>query len=254
MKTTEELLAAADELRRAAGNLNFGAPVTHVYNPLDYAWDNYAAYVKQWATGPRQVVMLGMNPGPWGMAQTGVPFGVVWAVRDWMRLPGRVGQPERAHPRRPVLGYACPRTEVSGDRLWGWARERWETPERFFERFFVLNYCPLSFMDRSGRNVTPDRLPAAERDTLIAVCDRHLARALEALQPRAAVGVGRFAEERLRAVLKSELDGSPVAPVVVNVPHPSPANPAANRGWAALADEALSRWGIVGGDHRPAAR
>ena len=34
----------------------------------------------------KRVVFLGMNPGPFGMAQVGVPFGEVAAVRDWLRI------------------------------------------------------------------------------------------------------------------------------------------------------------------------
>jgi single-strand selective monofunctional uracil DNA glycosylase len=66
--------------------LRFAPPVTHVYNPLTYAWQR-ARGISGGASAARakEVVFLGMNPGPFGMAQTGVPFGEVAAVRDWMR-------------------------------------------------------------------------------------------------------------------------------------------------------------------------
>ena len=137
-----------------------------------------------------------------------------------------------------MLGFACPRQEVSGARLWGWARERYGAPERFFARFFVLNYCPLLFLEASGRNLTPDKLPAAEREPLLRVCDAALRRAIEALGPRLVVGGGHFAEARARAVLA----GTDLA--IGRIPHPSPASPAANRGWAAQADEALAALGL----------
>ena len=38
------------------------------------------------APGRKEAVFLGMNPGLWGMAQTGVPFGTVSLVRDWMGI------------------------------------------------------------------------------------------------------------------------------------------------------------------------
>ena len=174
-----------------------------------------------------------MNPGPFGMAQTGVPFGEVTLVRDWLGIEAPVGRPRREHPRRPVAGFACTRSEVSGRRLWGWARERFETPQRFFERFFVVNYCPLAFMEESGRNITPDKLPRAERERLFAVCDRALARTVKALRPGVVVGIGKFAADRAAAALQR----SGVA--IGTAPHPSPASPAANRGWAAQMERAL---------------
>jgi single-strand selective monofunctional uracil DNA glycosylase len=175
-----------------------------------------------------------MNPGPFGMAQTGVPFGDVAMVRDWLGIEGAVGRPEPEHPRRPVLGFGCPRSEVSGTRLWGWARDRFGTPEAFFSRFFVLNYCPLAFLEQSGRNRTPDRLPPAERAPLFAACDRALRDGVELLRPRAVVGVGRFAADRARAALAGlEL---PIGTIL----HPSPANPEANRDWEATVDRQLA--------------
>jgi single-strand selective monofunctional uracil DNA glycosylase len=174
-----------------------------------------------------------MNPGPFGMTQTGVPFGEVALVRDFLGIHGRVGRPEREHPKRPVEGFECARSEVSGARLWGWARDRFGTADQFFERFFVLNYCPLVFMEESGRNLTPDKLPAAERDPLEAACDRALRDAIEALAPSLVVGVGAFAEKRARAAL---VDSNLRIGCVL---HPSPASPAANRGWSEAAERDL---------------
>ncbi len=179
-----------------------------------------------------------MNPGPFGMAQTGVPFGEVSAIRDWLGIEGVVRKPKTEHPKRPVLGFACPRSEVSGARIWGWARRRFGSPERFFERFFVLNYCPLSFMEASGRNRTPDKLPAAEREPLFYACDRALRAGIEHLRPRFAIGVGAFAEARARAAL----DG--LGLTIGRILHPSPANPRANRGWEGQAEKELRSLGI----------
>jgi single-strand selective monofunctional uracil DNA glycosylase len=232
------LLVIADELCRSLARLRFGPPVTHTYNPLLYARDPYARYAGCYGVRPKQVVLLGMNPGPFGMAQTGVPFGEVGLVRDWLRIEGPVRRPRREHPRRPIEGFACRRSEVSGRRLWGWARDRFGTPERFFRRFFVANYCPLVFMEESGRNRTPDKLPAAEREPLFRACDRALRRTVEHLRPRFVVGVGRFAEERARAAV-GDLDLE-----IGRVPHPSPASPAANRDWPRQATLALTALGV----------
>jgi len=179
-----------------------------------------------------------MNPGPFGMAQTGVPFGEVAMVRDWLRIEAPVGKPEREHPERAVLGFACPRREVSGQRLWGWAKQRFGTPRRFFARFWVHNYCPLAFLAASGRNITPDKLPAGERRPLLAACDGALRRVVEQLRPQWVIGVGRWAEQRAQAALSE-------APVRLGrIPHPSPASPLANRGWSAAAEAAFAALGV----------
>jgi single-strand selective monofunctional uracil DNA glycosylase len=172
------------------------------------------------------------------MVQTGIPFGDVKVVSGWLGIRGDVTGPRSCHPRRPVQGFACPRSEISGSRLWGWARRRFGTPERFFARFFVANYCPLCFFDAEGKNCTPDRLPAAEREPLFAACDRAVRALAECLQPRLVIGVGRFAEARARAALA----GMPVA--VACALHPSGANPRASRDWAGQMDATLRALGV----------
>ncbi len=226
------------ELSKDLARLRFGDPVTHVYNPLEYAREPYLQYWERYGKGPREVVLLGMNPGPWGMVQTGVPFGEVAAVRDWLGIEAPVGQPERLHPKRPVQGFACSRREVSGQRLWGWARKRFGPPERFFERFFVANYCPLAFFDADGRNITPNQLKMADREPLLKICDRALVRSAEILEPRYVVGVGRFSAERAQAALQDTGVG------LGGITHPSPANPKANRGWEKLVNRELKEVGI----------
>lgn len=233
-----QLLQVADRLVKSLAGFRFAAPVTHVYNPLDYAHAGFAAYLERFAAAPKEVVLLGMNPGPWGMVQTGVPFGEVAAVRDWMGLSVTIGKPPREHPRRPVEGFACRRSEVSGARLWGWARDTFVTPRRFFRRFLVLNYCPLAFMEASGRNLTPDRLPIHERAPLFEACDAALRASIETLAPRRVIGVGGFAQKRAQSALEG-LDLS-----IGQMLHPSPASPAANRDWAAQAVADLRRCGI----------
>ncbi|MDD3763098.1 MAG: hypothetical protein PHP86_07400 [Nevskiales bacterium] len=227
--------AATLALREAVDALKFAAPVTHVYNPLDYAWAGQREYLRRFGAATGRVVMLGMNPGPFGMVQTGVPFGEVGMVRDWMGIEVPIGKPAVENPKRPVLGFACTRGEVSGQRLWGWARDRYGSADAFFERFFVLNYCPLVFMEAGGRNRTPDKLPADERAQLYAACDQGLLAAVDALQPSAMIGIGRFAYDCIRRVV-----GEARFPVL-NAPHPSPASPVANRGWAPLMDAVVAQ-------------
>lgn len=221
------------DLSAAVSALRFDDPVAYIYNPLDYAREPHETYLSRFGSGQRDILMLGMNPGPFGMAQTGVPFGDVGMVRDWMGIEGPVSKPDPEHPKRPVQGFDCPRSEVSGTRLWGWARSRFGSPAAFFARFFVANYCPLVFMENSGRNRTPDKLPAAEREALYAVCDDALRKTVEAMQPRLVVGVGAFARQRARIALEG------LGCEIGSILHPSPASPAANRGWAETVERQL---------------
>jgi len=233
-----DLVTLADELRHEVGNVTFDAPVAYVYNPLDYAWEPHRRYLERFGGPPREVLLVGMNPGPFGMVQTGIPFGDRDLVRDWLGIEAPVGQPVPQHPRRPVAGFACERGEVSGQRLWGWARRRFGSPEAFFARFLVVNYCPLAFLDEGGRNRTPDKLPAAERRSLFAACDRALAAVVDRADPVWVLGIGRFAERRIRAVVEDQ------GRVLGAVPHPSPASPQANQGWSELMERALRSYGI----------
>ncbi len=235
------LIDAAKQLRQRVDALDFSPPVTHVYNPLAYAWAGHAAYLRRAGGGAKRVVFLGMNPGPWGMAQTGVPFGEIAAARDWLGLDAAIETPDVEHPKRPVEGFACGRSEVSGRRLWGLFRERFETPEAFFREHLVANYCPLVFKEKGGRNRTPDKLPAAECEPLFAACDDHLRRVLAATRPQWLVAIGTFAEKRARAVLNGASSG---APRLVRILHPSPASPAANRDWAGTATKQLETAGV----------
>lgn len=242
------MLEAARELSAALAQLQFPPPVAHVYDPHRYAWSPYEEYVVRYGTPPKRVVLLGMNPGPFGMMQTGVPFGEVAAVRDWMGIHARVAAPAQQHAKRPILGFDCPRSEVSGRRLWGWAALRFGSAERFFAEWFVLNYCPLALLEASGRNFTPDKLPAALLARIYAACDRHLAIALSVLTPQWAIGIGGFAEKRIRAVLEGILLDSALARRIRPgcVLHPSPASPVANRGWAEAVELQLAALGVPG--------
>ncbi len=234
----DRLESIASDLVDGLRPLKFGPPVSHVYNPLEYAREPYRQYHAKYAFTPKEVVFLGMNPGPWGMAQTGIPFGEINAVRGWMKINAPIGAPIEMHPKRPVLGFECTKREVSGKRLWGWAQKTFQTPNRFFSRFFVANYCPLLFIESSGRNRTPDQIRAAERNPLEEVCDHALRRTIKHLKPNYVIGVGKFAEKRARVALS---DNKVKIGVIT---HPSPANPKANRGWEPVIIKQLADLGI----------
>lgn len=240
MDARKRLIAAAKRLRKEVDALSFSEPVTHVYNPLQYAWKSHQAYLSLANPQGARVVLMGMNPGPWGMAQTGVPFGEINAVRDWMGINTAVDRPKYEHPKRPIEGFQCTRREVSGRRLWGLFQQRFETAESFFAEHFVANHCPLVFMEQSARNRTPDKLPAAERQLLDAACDRHLQAVLKTLQPQHVVGVGAYAE----SCLQRALEGGCCDAKLSRILHPSPASPAANQDWAGKATEQLIAAGV----------
>lgn len=238
------LIDAAAQLRDALAGWPERAPIgsiDFILNPLEYAWELHVQYLERAAPPGHRVeaILVGMNPGPWGMAQTGVPFGSPDKVRGFLGLTGTVTPPQHMHPKRLILGLNSPRTEVSGQRLWGGIERCFGTPEAFFARFFIANYCPLAFQTESGANVTPDKLPKSVAQELEHQCDQHLLRVIETLKPRCVIGVGKWAEERARDIVQAARLPCDVG----TIPHPSPANPSANRDWLGSARTHLERLG-----------
>lgn len=227
-----------DDLLVGLAPLTFGPPVTHTYNPLTYARNAHRAYFNRFGRPGIKAMLVGMNPGPWGMAQTGIPFGDVGFVREWMGIHETIGVPDTEHPKRPIQGFNCLRGEVSGRRLWGWAKARFGTPETFFSAFWVANYCPLVFMEKTGRNRTPDKLAKSEKAALFHVCDHALKQTVAWFKPSCVIGVGNFATQRVQRALAG------MAVTVGRVTHPSPANPTANQGWDKHMDQTITEMGL----------
>jgi single-strand selective monofunctional uracil DNA glycosylase len=232
------LLSIAYDLSERLRPLEWGHPVSVIYDPTDYAREPLSLYFDRFGQSSKRVVLVGMNPGPWGMLQTGVPFGEVNIVRDWMGIEVPVAQPGQLHPKRPVDGFSCTRSEVSGSRLWGWAKDRFGSVDEFFPDFFVVNYCPLAFFDEAGKNITPDKLRAEDKVRLFRLCDGAMKSTVEHLSPEWVVGIGKFAYDRCVAAL----EGMEVK--VGRITHPSPANPSANRGWVELIENELYELGV----------
>ncbi|XP_014675576.1 PREDICTED: single-strand selective monofunctional uracil DNA glycosylase-like [Priapulus caudatus] len=210
--------------------LTFSEPVTHVYNPLEYAHQPHSDYVMKYLQGPKRVMFLGMNPGPYGMAQNGVPFGDGNHVRDWLKVQGEVYKPRPEHPNRPIVGLACTRSEVSGSRFWGFFKEKCHTPDAFFRHCFVHNYCPLAFMSKTGKNITPPQFCISQRKSLQEICGGALCRTIALLQVETVVAIGKYVEAQTRAALRDA--GMEHTVRLARIMHPSPINPNANKGWA----------------------
>lgn len=238
MEIAKRVLRATRKLSKEVSVLEFAEPVTHVYNPLDYAAKSHNDYIARFARAKKRVVFLGMNPGPWGMSQTGVPFGEVSWVRDWLGIEHPVRRPNVEHPKRPVTGFACTRSEVSGSRVWSHVATHFKTPKRFFAKHYIANYCPLVFMEEGGRNRTPDKLPATEREALFEICDRHLVELVDILEPAWVIGIGAFAKKR------AELALGTAGPKIETILHPSPANPRANADWSGIVRGQLADLGL----------
>lgn len=241
MTVSERAITAAKKLSNTLNTLSFAPPITHIYNPLDYAWRGHETYLHRFANSNKKILFLGMNPGPFGMVQTGVPFGEVAAVRDWLGINVAIQKPKIENPKRPIEGFACPRAEVSGRRLWGLFSERFQTPEAFFSDHFVVNYCPLAFF-HLARNITPDKLPAHEQHPLLEACDWHLMTLIDLFQPQWLIGVGVWAEKRAQETLAKMPHQKSIQ--VGRILHPSPASPAANRGWSEAATKQLQALNI----------
>jgi single-strand selective monofunctional uracil DNA glycosylase len=241
-KITDQLLSVTDIFAQEIDRLSFSGKVHHVYNPFTYAIKPYRDYLLKYGTERKKVLFMGMNPGPWGMAQTGIPFGEISHTINWLNIEGEIFQPNKSHPKRPIQGWDCPRSEVSGRRFWSLMKERFTKPEIFFKEHFVENYCPLVFMEESGKNLTPDKLPSNERDLLIEICDRHLSMVIGILEPKFLIGIGKYAEKNFRRVV--EKMGNRGKTKVSSILHPSPANPHANKGWAEATKKQLIEQGI----------
>lgn len=240
MGRSAELIEAGRSLADDLRPLRFSEPVSHTYLTIDYAAEGHEAYLRKFGDTSKRVLMLGMNPGPYGMAQTGVPFGEITAVRDWMGLNPDIGRPENEHPKRKISGMACTKSEVSGRRLWCLFAEKFPDAKDFFRDHLVINFCPLIWMKDSGANLTPDKIRASEMAAVDGACQKHLRRVIEVLEPEFLIGVGGYAESQMIAA-KEALGTDAVAGRIL---HPSPASPAANRGWAEVAERQLRELGV----------
>ena len=230
----ERAMQLRDECNALLSLFDTSDVVAHATNPLDYAWVLHEQYLRKWGGRGATTLMLGMNPGPYGMAQSGVPFGATHCVRDFLQIEHvDLVTPKNAHPKRPIQGLMLERQEVSGTRIWSLFEEMYHTPEACFAEIFVLNHCPLLLLGQRGQNITPEVLSKSLIEPLMQACDAHLSDVVDLLQIERIIGIGKYAERRALHVMNAKhgcgkrKDGTPVR--IQTVWHPSPASPRANR-------------------------
>ncbi len=240
MCTAEKIINENIKLCEKINNLNFSSKIDFIYNPLNYAFEGFKCYVNKFVHENLRGLFIGMNPGPFGMAQTGIPFGEINHVKFWLGIDNlKIYKPENESKNYPVNGLNCTKSEISGKRLWGLFREKFITPENFFNKYFVINYCPLMFI--AGKNLTPDKLNINDRKILFEICDESLKNIVEILKPEFLIGVGKFAFERSEIAMKNKNKNKNIQ--VVKILHPSPASPLSVN-WGEKVTEQLKNYGI----------
>jgi len=238
-----EFLKIEQELSKNLLHIEYSeTKVKYISNPVEHAKEPHTSFLEKYLNGGKSILFLGMNPGPWGMCQTGVPFGEVQTCKNWLKICGNVTQPKNYHPKRPIEGFGCKRREVSGERFWRFFEMKCKTPDVFFKDCFVYNHCPLAFMTETGKNITPPQIGADKRALINNLCDNALVDVIKLLGVSSVIGVGKFAEKRANEIKKKfNLDIS-----VFFLLHPSPASPAANKGWSDIAEVSLRQMNILG--------
>ncbi|XP_006564278.1 single-strand selective monofunctional uracil DNA glycosylase [Apis mellifera] len=237
---SEQILSVERDLVIELGKIVFHSPIEYVYSPLEYAFNIHTMYVQKYCNTIKKILFLGMNPGPWGMSQTGVPFGEISMVRDWLKICGPVGKPVKEQPNRKVTGFQCNRSEISGKRLWSLFQKLCGSPEKFFQQAYIHNYCPIALMKKNGCNITPAEIKGSEIQTLHSSCDKALLDIIKIIKAEIVIGIGGYAEKRAQFVIQS----SKLPIKVLCLPHPSP-RAVNNKNWSEKATKKLSEFGLL---------
>ncbi|XP_006616530.1 single-strand selective monofunctional uracil DNA glycosylase [Apis dorsata] len=237
---SEQVLSVERDLVIELGKITFHSPIEYVYSPLEYAFNIHTMYVQKYCNTVKKILFLGMNPGPWGMSQTGVPFGEISMVRDWLKIYGPVGKPVKEQPNRKITGFQCNRSEISGKRLWGLFQKLCGSPEKFFQQAYIHNYCPIALMKKNGCNITPAEIKGSEIQILQSSCDKALLDIIKIIKAEIVIGIGGYAEKRAQFVIQS----SKLPIKVLCLPHPSP-RAVNNKNWNEKATKKLSEFGLL---------
>ncbi|XP_054745917.1 single-strand selective monofunctional uracil DNA glycosylase [Anastrepha obliqua] len=213
--------------------------ITHVYNPVEYASGLHCAYLQKFLDGPKRVMFVGMNPGPNGMGQTGVPFGNILTVRNEMSLSGSVQQPPSVHVKRPVRGFECSIEEPSGVRIWSLFKKlAGGSLNTFGRQCFVHNFCPLIFYDNAGRNITPSELKGDYKEKIGKECLDVLDLELDLVKPEILVAVGLY----MYGMVSRSRHAKDLK--IYKLPHPSPRS-LNNQNWPEKAEQLLLELDLV---------
>ena len=227
--TIAELILAAARLRDdtedLARRMESEGVADCVYNPLMYAWEIHEEFIRLSGGHGAKTILMGMNPGPHGMGQMGIPFAATSVVRELLGISGiDVGKPALTHPKRPVNGLNHSKEEVSGTRLWGLLQGTYGGASQIFQNVFIVNHCPLMiFEGHRGTNITPNNVSGLVVRELLERCDQHLREVVIALGAEEVIGIGKYAEKRANLALAA------MGTRVKTCWHPSPASPLANR-------------------------
>ena len=200
--------------------------IDYAYNPLDYAWKPHKVYLEKYGGLGAKTIIMGMNPGH-GMGNTGIPFGCPEKVKTYLDITNlKVKQPMKTHPKRKITGLECTKPEISGKRIWGIIEEIYGSPTNAFNEIFVLNHFPLWMFNESGQNITPDKLRKSTTKEIFTACNKYLTDVIQILNCKTIIGVGKYAQKMAKLAL---YDIEIETIIVKEIPHPSPANPLANK-------------------------
>ena len=200
--------------------------VEFVYNPLNYAWEPHKKYLEDYGSSGAKIIIMGMNPGH-GMGNTGIPFGCPKKVKNYLGITNlEVREPVKIHPKRRITGLDCEKSEISGERIWGLIEEIYGKPDNAFRNIFVMNHFPLWMFNSKGQNITPDKLSKKSTVKIFRTCNKYLTDMVDILNAKMVIGVGKYANKMANEAIKENgLRGV----LVREIPHPSPANPLANK-------------------------
>ncbi len=209
----------------------------YIYNPLVYANEMFFEYIREYVAFPTKYLFLGMNPGPFGMTQTGIPFGEINIVLEYLKLNKPIDSPTIEHPNRKIEGLNINRSEISGKRLWGYIKQKYPNPYEMRNNIYIANYCPLVFLSsqKTAKNITPNKLKKETRLKIDNICDQYLFETIDLLECEKLIGIGKYAMGKLKN------DKIPFSSIL----HPSPASPLANKGWAEQAEKQLLDFGVI---------
>jgi len=210
----DKIIKLSNELSKQMDELTFSLPVKYVYNPLSYSFLTYLQYLNRINFNDVNIY-IGINPGPYGMSQTGIPFGDYYFVKNFLNIKKeKLLNLPLTHHKKPIYGFDINKREASGKRLWAFFQDIYKDQEIFFKNNIILNYCPLCFLNEEGNNITPDKLIKEERNILYKICDDYLNKSINLFKFKSVIGIGNFAYNRAKILGYNAL----------KIGHPSPLN------------------------------